>query len=137
MRGICCLIPGIKGLSENIEILSVVDRFLEHTRFLVFGNNNKPLYFITSADWMERNLDKRIEVGTPIYDKAIQEQIKLIFAFQWSDREKARIIDKMQKNSYKEASGNEAIIRSQVELQNHYRHLIEMKDAEMKQNPSL
>ncbi len=134
VRGICCLVPGIKGLSENIEILSIVDRFLEHTRFLVFGNNDKPLYFITSADWMERNLDKRIEVGAPIFDKSIQEQIKLIFAMQWGDREKARIIDKMQKNSYKEASGNEAVIRSQVQLQNHYHHLIELKEAEMKQH---
>nr|WP_294859255.1 polyphosphate kinase 1 [uncultured Fluviicola sp.] len=125
IRGICCLVPGIKGLSENIEILSVVDRFLEHTRFLIFGNNNKPLYFITSADWMERNLDKRIEVGTPILDKALKDQINLVFSMQWGDREKARIIDKYQKNSYKEATGTEAIIRSQVELQNYYRHLIE------------
>lgn len=127
VRGICCLVPGIKGLSQNIEIISIVDRFLEHTRLLVFGNNDNPLYFITSADWMERNLDKRIEVGTPIYDTAIQEQIKLLFAMQWSDREKARIIDKLQKNNYKEASGHEAIIRSQVELQHYYHHLIDQK----------
>ncbi|WP_430405519.1 polyphosphate kinase 1 [Fluviicola sp.] len=125
IRGICCLVPGIKGLSENIEIHSVVDRFLEHTRFLIFGNNNKPLYFITSADWMERNLDKRIEVGTPIFDKALKDQINLVFSMQWGDREKARIIDKYQKNTYKEATGTEAIIRSQVELQNHYRQLVE------------
>ncbi|WP_341900378.1 polyphosphate kinase 1 [Fluviicola taffensis] len=125
IRGICCLVPGIKGLSENIEIHSVVDRFLEHTRFLIFGNNNKPLYFITSADWMERNLDKRIEVGTPIFDKALKDQINLVFSMQWGDREKARIIDKYQKNAYKEATGTEAIIRSQVELQNYYRQLVE------------
>lgn len=125
VRGICCLVPGVKGLSQNIEILSVVDRFLEHTRFLVFGNNNNPLHFITSADWMERNLDKRIEVGTPVYDKEIKKLIDLVFSFQWGDREKARIIDKYQKNAYKEASGTEAIIRSQVELQNYYRQLIE------------
>jgi len=125
IRGICCLVPGIKGLSENIEIHSVVDRFLEHTRFLIFGNNNKPLYFITSADWMERNLDKRIEVGAPIFEKALKDQINLVFAMQWGDREKARIIDKYQKNAYKEAVGTEAVIRSQVELQNYYRQLVE------------
>jgi polyphosphate kinase len=125
VRGICCLVPGIKGLSQNIEILSVVDRFLEHTRFLVFGNNDKPLHFITSADWMERNLDKRIEVGVPVYDKEIKKLIDLVFSFQWGDREKARIIDKYQKNAYKEATGNEAVIRSQTELQNYYRQLIE------------
>lgn len=125
VRGICCLIPGIKGMSQNIEILSVVDRFLEHTRFLVFGNNDKPLHFITSADWMERNLDKRIEVGTPVYDPEIKKNMDLIFSFQWGDREKARIIDKLQKNAYKEATGNEAVIRSQVEIQNYYRHMIE------------
>ncbi|AEA43470.1 polyphosphate kinase 1 [Fluviicola taffensis] len=129
IRGICCLVPGIKGLSENIEILSVVDRFLEHTRYLVFGNNNKPQYFISSADWMERNLDKRIEVGAPILDKRLQEKIKFIFALQWSDREKARIIDKLQRNNYKEAVGNEAIIRSQEELQSHYHQLIEELDT--------
>ncbi len=125
VRGICCLIPGIKGMSQNIEILSVVDRFLEHTRFLIFGNNDEPLYFITSADWMERNLDKRIEVGAPIYDQALKDQISLIFGMQWGDREKARIIDKLQKNSYKEATGNEAVIRSQGEIQHYYRQLIE------------
>lgn len=129
VRGICCLVPGIKGLSQNIEVLSIVDRFLEHTRFLIFGNNNKPLYFISSADWMERNLDKRIEVGTPIFDNKLKEQINLVFSMQWGDREKARIIDKYQKNSYKEATGNEAIIRSQVELQHYYRHLIEQWEA--------
>jgi polyphosphate kinase len=125
VRGICCLVPGIKGLSENIEIISIVDRFLEHTRYLVFGNNEKPLYYITSADWMERNLDKRIEVGTPILDETIQEKIKFIFAIQWSDREKARIIDKLQRNNYKEAIGDEATIRSQSVLQAHYHQLIE------------
>jgi polyphosphate kinase len=125
IRGICCLVPGIKGLSENIEILSVVDRFLEHTRFLIFGNNDDPLYFITSADWMERNLDKRIEVGTPIIEQALKDQINLVFSMQWGDREKARIIDKYQKNAYKEAIGTEAIIRSQFELQSYYRQLVE------------
>ena len=74
---------------------------------------------------MERNLDKRIEVGTPVYDQEIKKLIDLVFSFQWGDREKARIIDKYQKNSYKEATGNEAVIRSQTELQNYYRQLIE------------
>lgn len=125
VRGICCLVPGIKGLSQNIEILSVVDRFLEHTRFLIFGNNDNPLYYITSADWMERNLDKRIEVGAPIFDETLKNQMNLVFSMQWGDRQKARIIDKYQKNAYMEASDTEAVIRSQIELQNYYRQLIE------------
>ena len=74
---------------------------------------------------MERNLDKRIEVGTPILEKSLKDQINVVFSMQWGDREKARIIDKYQKNSYKEATGNEAIIRSQVELQNYYKQLVE------------
>lgn len=129
VRGICCLVPGIKKLSHNIEVISIVDRFLEHTRYLIFGNNDNPLYFITSGDWMERNLDKRIEVGTPIFDKNIQEEINLNFALQWADREKARNIDKNQKNEYKEAIGDEAVIRSQVHLQHYYQQLIEDRKA--------
>jgi len=118
VRGVCCLIPNMKNKSENIEAISIVDRFLEHSRFVKFGNDGKPTYFISSADWMERNMDKRIEVGVPIHAKHIQEQIDTIFALQWSDNVKARIIDKKLSNKYKEANGEEK--RAQILLQQYY-----------------
>ena len=72
IRGICCIIPGVKGMSENIEAISVVDKFLEHPRVFIFGNDGKPSIYISSADWMTRNLDYRVEVGCPIYDEDIR-----------------------------------------------------------------
>ena len=67
LRGMCSLVPGVPGLSDNIEVISIIDRYLEHPRVLVFHNNGNPRYFIGSADWMTRNLDHRIEVSTPVY----------------------------------------------------------------------
>lgn len=121
VRGICCLIPQVKGLSENIEVISIVGRFLEHSRFLIFGNDGDPLHYITSGDWMERNLDKRIEVGTPVYDERIKARLDMIFSLQWNDRMKARIIDKHQRNHYKEARGEEALLHSQQALDDLYK----------------
>jgi polyphosphate kinase len=120
VRGICCLIPGVKGMSENIQVISIVDRYLEHSRLFIFGNDGDPLYFISSADWMERNLDKRIEVGAPIFEEHLKNELNLIFNLQWNDRTKARIIDKMQRNHYKEAKGLEAELHSQHALKEHY-----------------
>ena len=122
IRGVCCLIPGIKGKSENIEIISIVDRFLEHTRMQIFHNNGEPLYFISSADWMERNMDQRIEVGTPIYDKTIQKELKSIFDIQWHDNVKARIIDKKQANNYKKTGDDAEQKRSQYKLMDRYKN---------------
>jgi polyphosphate kinase len=101
VRGVCCIIPGVKKLSENIEIISIVSRYLEHSRFMIFNNDGEKEYYITSADLMERNLDKRIEVAIPILSKDIQNTIQYIFDLQWSDNIKARIIEKKQKNAYK------------------------------------
>ncbi len=95
VRGICCMVP-----RKNITITSIVGRFLEHSRFMIFHNDGNPLYFISSADWMTRNLDKRIEVTTPIYDEQIQQEIQTIFETQWKDNVKARIIDELQSNKY-------------------------------------
>ena len=75
IRGICCLIPGIPGMSENIDAISVVDKFLEHPRIFIFGNEGDPEVYISSADWMTRNLDYRVEVGCPIYDEAIKKEL--------------------------------------------------------------
>ena len=98
VRGICCVVPGITGLSENITIRSIVGRYLEHSRYMIFNNNGVPKYYIASADLMERNLDKRIEVGCPVYDEALQTQLSRIFEMQWKGNVKSRIIDE---NHYK------------------------------------
>ncbi len=100
IRGICCLKPGLKNLSENITAISIVDRYLEHARFMIFGNNGSTETYISSADWMERNLDQRIEVGTKILDPEIQQEIAQIFDFQWRGSIKARSISADYKNLY-------------------------------------
>ena len=114
-RGICCLIPGKKGLSENISVISIVDRFLEHARIYVFHNNGEKLMFVASADWMRRNLSRRIEVGFPILDKKVKAQLLKLIELQWNDNTKARKIDAVQKNDYK-TSRRKKKIRSQYEI---------------------
>jgi polyphosphate kinase len=101
VRGICCLIPGIKGMSENIEIISIVGKFLEHTRMCVFCNENNPKVYISSADWMTRNIENRVEVTCPIYDDDIKNELLDIFDICWSDNVKARILNETQNNVYK------------------------------------
>jgi polyphosphate kinase len=101
IRGICCLVPGIPGMSENIEVISIVGKFLEHTRLLIFGNNSNPKVYISSADWMTRNIDNRVEVTCPIYDEDIKKELQDIFEICWSDNVKARIINEKQDNIYK------------------------------------
>lgn len=114
VRGICVLIPGIPGVSDNIEAISIVDRFLEHSRVLVFCNGGDPKYYITSADWMIRNFDNRIEVACPIKDKAIQRELMDMIQIQLSDNVKARIIGPNSRNEYVAKEGPE--VRSQVAI---------------------
>jgi polyphosphate kinase len=104
-RSICCLVPGIKDLSENIEVISLVGKYLEHNRMMIFANGGKEQYFIMSADWMPRNLDHRVEVACPVHDKNIQRELKEILMLQWRDNVKARIIDEEQNNRYKRVAG--------------------------------
>ena len=106
VRGVCCLLPGVEGLSENIEVISIVDRFLEHSRLYIFGNDGNPLYYISSADWMSRNLNRRVEVSCPIYQEDIKEQLWDNFHTAWNDHVKARIIDVTQSNSYRTQDKN-------------------------------
>lgn len=101
VRGICCLIPGVKGMSENIEVISILDRFLEHIRMYYFHNDGSEDIYLASADWMKRNLRKRIEVGFPVYDEGNKKMLKDLLDIQLSDNVKARIIDKKQSNKYK------------------------------------
>jgi polyphosphate kinase len=125
VRGVCCLVPGIKNQSENIEVIGIVDRFLEHARFFIFENNGDPLYFISSADWMERNLDKRIEVGAPILDKVLQNELQTIFGLQWSDNQKSREVDKKLKNKYHK-NKLDTPVRSQMALYEYYRNQLDL-----------
>jgi polyphosphate kinase len=123
IRGICTLVPGIPGLSDNIEAISIVDRFLEHARIIVFCNGGDNQYYITSADWMVRNFDNRIEVATPIHDPEIQEQLRKMLEIQLSDNVKARLIGPGEQNKYKKTSG--PAIRSQVEIYNYLKEQIQ------------
>jgi polyphosphate kinase len=114
VRGICCLIPGVKGLSENIKAISIIDRFLEHSRIFVFGNDSKPLYFISSADWMMRNLDYRIEVACPIYDKSIKKEIDNYLDIIMSDNQKAREHNASMDNRF--ITSEDKMVRSQSDF---------------------
>lgn len=114
IRGICVLVPGIPGLSENIEAISIVCRFLEHSRVIVFANDGDPRYYITSADWMIRNFDNRIEVACPVFDKSIQAEIQHMLDIQLRDNTKARIIGQGSPNRYK--STPEPEVKSQTEI---------------------
>ena len=116
VRGMCSLVPS--AVNENIRIISIVDRFLEHPRVMVFHNNGDEKVYISSADWMTRNLDHRVEVATPIYDEKLKQLIIDILELQFKDRSKARIIDSEQKNSYVRR-GNRKKIRSQIAIYDH------------------
>jgi len=118
IRGICCLIPGVKGMSENIEAISVVDKFLEHPRVFIFANDGDPKIYISSADWMTRNLDNRVEVGCPIYDKEIKQELLDTFDISWRDNVKARVFNTEQNNSYRK--NNKPKLRSQFSMHNYY-----------------
>ena len=118
IRGICCLKPSVKGLSENITVISIVDRYLEHARFMRFENDGNPIYILTSADFMERNLDNRIEVGVMIKEPIIQKELDTIFDYQWRGSVKARLISPDLKNRYRRR--NLPPFHAQFELYNYY-----------------
>ncbi|MCB0804849.1 MAG: polyphosphate kinase 1 [Bacteroidales bacterium] len=115
VRGICTLIPGVKGLSENIRVVSIVDRFLEHSRIFIFCNGGENRYYIGSSDWMPRNLDHRIEVTTPVFDPAIQKELFDIVTIQLKDNTKARVSGENFVNRYLE-TGDQERTRAQFEL---------------------
>jgi len=114
IRGICTLVPGIEGVSDNIEAISIVDRFLEHARVLVFCNSGDNKYYITSADWMVRNFDNRIEVACPVEDPDLQNMLKGMLDIQLADNVKARIISQGKMNHYKTNEG--PAVRSQIAI---------------------
>jgi polyphosphate kinase len=100
VRGVCALVPGVKGLSENIEVISIIDKFLEHARVYIFCNNDKELIYLASADWMSRNLTNRIECAFPIYNPEVKNTIKTIINLQLNDECKARRINEHGENDY-------------------------------------
>lgn len=120
IRGICSLIPGVKGLSENIQAISILDRFLEHSRIMVFENGGDQKYFISSADWMQRNLDYRVEVTTPVYDANIKRQLRDHIEIIWKDNVKARWFSEEQSNEYRSIKGPK--IRSQYALHDYVKN---------------
>jgi polyphosphate kinase len=119
VRGICSLIPGIKGLSENIEAISIVDNYLEHSRIYIFGNGGLPEVYISSADFMTRNIDARVEVTCPIYDLDIKNELIDNFDLGWKGNVKARYHSYKLDNKYR-VRGNSPIFRAQLETYKYY-----------------
>lgn len=111
VRSICCLVPGVEGMSENIAIRRIVDRYLEHSRVFIFHNNGNELFFLGSSDWMNRNIYRRIEVCFPVYNPALQSQLKQIISFQLADTESAVQLDEHLRNIFVDRKPNG--IRSQ------------------------
>ncbi|WP_442844894.1 polyphosphate kinase 1 [Leeuwenhoekiella sp. H156] len=116
VRGFTCLIPGVEGLSEHIEMTSIVDRYLEHGRIYLFHNGGDEQMFMGSADWMTRNLDRRIEVLTPIYDEDLFKELRAILLIQLQDNVKARLQDAEETNTYVPQKPGESAIRSQYAI---------------------
>ena len=122
IRGMCSLVPGIEGVSENIRIISIVDRFLEHPRVIIIHSSGDPQVYISSADWMTRNIDHRIEVAVPIRDPRLKQRIIDITNIHFTDTVKARLIDKEMSNSYV-PRGNRKKVRSQVAIYDYLKHI--------------
>ena len=125
VRGTCVLVPQIPNLSENIYVTSIVDQYLEHARVYIFENDGKKDTYISSADWMPRNLDNRIEVGVKIFDPILKTTIHDIFNLQCNDNVKARIIDKDNMNNYVQR-GNKKKVRAQHAI---YDYLKQMESS--------
>lgn len=127
VRGICSLIPGVPGMSENIEAISIVDNYLEHSRIYIFGNAGATEVFISSADFMTRNLDVRVEVTCPIYDPEIKKELIDNFDLGWKGNVKARYHSEKLDNKYKVRKENEPVFRAQLETYKYYQNKIEVK----------
>jgi polyphosphate kinase len=100
VRGICCMLVGVEGLSDNVHGRSIIDRYLEHSRVYVFHNGGRELVFIASADWMTRNLSYRVEVAVPLYDADVRRQVRTLLDLQLADNTSARVIDARGSNRY-------------------------------------
>jgi polyphosphate kinase len=123
IRGICCMLTQNKKNKQPIQAISIVDEYLEHARVMVFNNNNDEKIFISSADWMQRNIDHRVEVACPVYDKQLKTQLIDILNIQLHDNTKARILDNSLRNEYVQSSTNKRN-RSQVQIFNYVSKLV-------------
>ena len=123
IRGVCSLVPGVEGLSDRILVLSIVDKFLEHSRMFWFSHSGQDLIYISSADLMTRNMDHRVEVASPIYSKQLKNEIKDIFNIYWSDNTKARIIDSNLRNEYVKRESSLDEVRSQFSTLDYYKRV--------------
>ena len=121
IRGMCCLIPGVEGFSENIEAFSIIDRFLEHARVWIFGNDGNDLVYLSSADLMPRNLDHRVEVGFPILDPDIKSEIIDIINIQLMDNTKAREINRLNNNRYRKTR-TKTVSRAQNDIYSYLKY---------------
>lgn len=126
-RGICVLMPGIPGISENIHAFSIVDRYLEHSRLFIFCNSGNPQYYIGSSDWMQRNFDHRIEVTTPVFDPAIQQELWDMIQIQINDNCKARLLNLDRINSYKQTE-DVPKVRSQFKTYAYFKAKLEQNN---------
>jgi polyphosphate kinase len=117
IRSVCCLVPGIDGLSENITVKRIVDRYLEHSRIFIFGCDNECEVVIGSADWMNRNLHKRIEVCVPVKDKNCRQELLDYFKLQWQDNDKAVVLTSTMEN-FKE-NDNDDSSNAQLSIYNY------------------
>jgi polyphosphate kinase len=122
VRGMCSLIPGVPGMSDRIRVISIVDRFLEHPRVMIFHNGGDPNVYISSADWMTRNMDNRVEVTVPIYDDNLKKIICDLMELQFRDTVKARLIDEDQSNQYVKR-GNRRKVRCQISTYNYIKQI--------------
>jgi len=115
IRGMCCLIAGMKGYSENIEVISIIDKYLEHSRVHIYCNGGNELFYLTSADFMTRNIDTRVEVGFPIYDEHLKKELRQIINLQLEDNTKSREINAHNTNKYHK-TGSAIPQRAQVDI---------------------
>ena len=129
IRGVCCLIPGLKGLSENIRVISVIDKFLEHPRVYMFENAGKRKIYISSADLMTRNIDNRVEVACPIYDKELQQQMIDTFEISWNDNVKARLVNLPDQNKIVDSKSGEIQRRSQWDTYEYLKNKLSFEDS--------
>src|SRR6202012_3138651 len=118
IRGMCCLVPGVKGYSENIEIISIIDKYLEHSRVHIYCNGGDELIYLTSADFMTRNIDTRVEAGFPIYEEDLKKEIRDIINIQLDDNTKAREINS-QNNNKSHKPNTDIPCRAQIDIYNY------------------
>ena len=109
VRGICCLIPGVEGMSKMVKVYSIIDRYLEHGRMYLFHNDGNELIFLASADWMKRNLSRRVEVGFPILDPLLKKEVRKLINYQLKDNTKARKLNQIQNNPYKKSKAKKRV----------------------------